>query len=166
MRTIEKYAVGKDLLDYGCYTGWMVERYAAMGPKSITGIDISEIGIQQAIKDYGHLGKFYAADAHNMPFPDNSFEVIVGRAILHHLDFESRCTRSLERYGPAVERFSWSHLGITLPRRYSAASRQGRARKTRRRFPERRSGLATRFLVMQRIDFLISPLAPWLWRRP
>jgi SAM-dependent methyltransferase len=103
--TIEKYAAGKDLLDYGCYTGSMVQQYAGFGTRSITGIDISEAGIQQAIKDYGHLAKFYVGDAHKMPFPDNSFDVIVGRAILHHLDFETalhEISRTLRPAGHAI----------------------------------------------------------------
>jgi SAM-dependent methyltransferase len=74
----------------------MVERYVEFGAGSITGIDISETGVQQAIKDYGHLAKFYAGDAHNVPFADNSFDVVVGRSILHHLDFE-RALREITR---------------------------------------------------------------------
>jgi len=85
---LEKSIQSKDLLDYGCGNGWMAERYSGFGPRSITGIDISEIGIQEAIRDFGHLASFRVADAHHLPFPDNSFDVIAGRAILHHLDFE------------------------------------------------------------------------------
>jgi ubiquinone/menaquinone biosynthesis C-methylase UbiE len=103
--TIEKSAAGKDLLDYGCYNGWMVKRYADLGTRKITGIDISDVAIQQAIKDYGHLATFYAADAHRMPFPDNSFDVIVGRSIIHHLDFEialHEISRTLRPGGRAI----------------------------------------------------------------
>jgi ubiquinone/menaquinone biosynthesis C-methylase UbiE len=94
--TLEKSIKAKDVLDYGCSNGWMVERYAEFGAGSITGIDISETGIQQAIKKYGHLAKFYAGDAHNVPFADDSFDVVVGRSILHHLDFE-RALREIMR---------------------------------------------------------------------
>jgi len=102
---LKKSIKSKDLLDYGCSNGWMVERYAEYGPRSITGIDISESGIEQAIKNYGHLAKFHVGDAHNSPFPDMSFDVIVGRSILHHLDFEralQEITRILRPGGRAI----------------------------------------------------------------
>ena len=84
---LEKSINGKDLLDYGCGNGWMVERYAGFGAKSITGIDISETGIREAVKSYGHLANFRVGDAHDVPFPDNCFDAVAGRSILHHLDF-------------------------------------------------------------------------------
>jgi SAM-dependent methyltransferase len=86
--TLEKSIKSKDLLDYGCSNGWMVERYAEFGAGSIAGIDISETGIDEAIKKYGHFAKFYVGDAHKTPFPDKCFDVVAGRSILHHLDFD------------------------------------------------------------------------------
>lgn len=102
---VKKSVKAKDLLDYGCSNGWMVEQYAELGAASITGIDISETGIAQAIQRYGHLAKFYVGDAHNVPFPDESFDVVVGRSILHHLDFEralQEITRILRPGGRAI----------------------------------------------------------------
>jgi SAM-dependent methyltransferase len=103
--TLETSIKAKDLLDYGCSNGWMVERYVEFGAGSITGIDISETGIQQAIKNYGHLASFHVGDAHNMPFPDKSFDVVAGRSILHHLDFDRalhEITRVLRPGGRAI----------------------------------------------------------------
>ena len=103
--TLEKVVKGGDMLDYGCFDGWMVDRYVRFGPKSITGIDISENGIEQAKKHYGHLAQFYVGDAHHMPFSDNSFDVITGRGILHHLDFPVALTeinRTLRPGGKAI----------------------------------------------------------------
>jgi SAM-dependent methyltransferase len=85
---VEEYARGKDILDFGCYDGWMIPRFAAMQPASITGVDISQAGIDIAIQKYGNLAKFYCGDAHATPFADNSFDLVVGRSILHHLNFE------------------------------------------------------------------------------
>jgi SAM-dependent methyltransferase len=82
-------ASGADLLDYGCYNGWMAPHYARLGPRKITGIDISEKGIELARRQYGTLADFQVGDAHAMPFPDDSFDLVVGRAILHHLDYET-----------------------------------------------------------------------------
>jgi SAM-dependent methyltransferase len=98
-RKVEEYSRGHNILDFGCYDGWMVPRLAAMQPASITGIDLSESGISDAIKKYGDLAKFHCGDAHATPFPNDSFDLVVGRSILHHLNFElglkevSRITR-------------------------------------------------------------------------
>jgi SAM-dependent methyltransferase len=85
--TISKCVPGHDILDYGCYNGWMVPRYLELNPRSITGLDISETGIAQAIASYGDRARFCVGDAHAMPFPDESLDLVVGRAILHHLDW-------------------------------------------------------------------------------
>jgi ubiquinone/menaquinone biosynthesis C-methylase UbiE len=103
--SLQKSITGKDLLDYGCSNGWMVERYAEFGAGSITGIDISETGIQQAIENYGHLAHFRVGDAHKLPFSDECFDLVVGRSILHHLDFEramNEITRVLRPGGRAI----------------------------------------------------------------
>jgi SAM-dependent methyltransferase len=89
---VAKYAKDRDMLDYGCHGGWATPRYLEMGPRSITGIDISETAIAQAIAQFGLLAKFHAGDAHHMPFADLSFDLIAGRGILHHLDL----TRSMK----------------------------------------------------------------------
>ena len=81
------FAQGADLLDYGCYDGGMLPRYLALGPRSVTGIDISETGIALARARYGRLGHFHVGDAHALPFAEASFDLVVGRAILHHLDW-------------------------------------------------------------------------------
>lgn len=88
-QAIARYAKDKDVLDYGCYDGWMTPRYRAIGPSSITGLDISENAIIKAKVKYGDVARFYTGDAHAMPFPDASFDIVVGRGILHHLDFDA-----------------------------------------------------------------------------
>lgn len=87
-QAVERWAKGKDILDYGCYDGWMTPRYQKMQPTSITGLDISETGISKARETFGDIAKFYVGDAHAMPFGDASFDLVVGRAILHHLDLK------------------------------------------------------------------------------
>jgi ubiquinone/menaquinone biosynthesis C-methylase UbiE len=87
-QTIAQYARDRDLLDYGCYDGWMTPRYLTIGPSSITGLDISENAIAQAKAKYGNVATFFAGDAHAMPFPNTSFDIVIGRGILHHLDLD------------------------------------------------------------------------------
>lgn len=80
---------GRDLLEYGCYDGWMMPVYSQSNPRRLVGIDISENAIARAQSVHGHLAQFFVADAHHLSLPDSSFDVVIGRGILHHLDFET-----------------------------------------------------------------------------
>jgi len=82
---------GKIVLDYGCgpgyRTGYLIEHDAL----HVTGIDISEGEIEQARlmaqqEGFADRTNFLAADAHATGLPDHSFDLIVGDAILHHLE--------------------------------------------------------------------------------
>jgi len=75
------------VLDYGCADGWMASKYLGLKPLEITGIDISPVAIEKA-NSLGLPAKFLVMDAHKMKFDDATFDAVIGRAILHHLDFE------------------------------------------------------------------------------
>jgi SAM-dependent methyltransferase len=80
---------GHVVLDYGCLDGGLTPKYRVLGASRVIGIDISENGIQKAKALYGHLGEFHVCDAHDMAFiNDGEIDFVVGRAVLHHLDFE------------------------------------------------------------------------------
>ncbi len=88
---------GSAVLDYGCLDGALTPKYQALGARKIVGIDISEKGIETAKRLYPQLGTFYAADAHDLSMlKDGEIDFVVGRAILHHLDFE-RAIREVVR---------------------------------------------------------------------
>lgn len=73
----------KKILDIGCGTG---EYSNSFKPKNYTGIDISSEYISHAKKT--KKGNFLVMDATNLSFPDNSFDIILIAAILHHLEDE------------------------------------------------------------------------------
>jgi ubiquinone/menaquinone biosynthesis C-methylase UbiE len=84
-------ASGKDVLDYGCGPGYLTQYLIDEGAKSVTGIDVSDAEIEQARERAERDGladrsRFVVADAHATDFPDDSFDVIVGDSILHHLE--------------------------------------------------------------------------------
>jgi ubiquinone/menaquinone biosynthesis C-methylase UbiE len=94
-RDNEAYALydpaGKDVLDYGCGPGYLTKYLVEGGAKSVTGIDVSDGEIEQARVKAEENGiadrsRFLVADAHATDFPDDSFDLIVGAAILHHLE--------------------------------------------------------------------------------
>ena len=76
------------ILDYGCLTGEFSYKLSHYHPKQVIGIDISSVGIAAAQNQYGNVAEFYVMDAHQTDFENDTFDLIVGRSILHHLDWE------------------------------------------------------------------------------
>ena len=98
VRTISPYCKDAEVLEYGCGTGWESDEWLKRGAL-LTGIDISPEGIAQAkerIAYSGYDAPYYVMDAENTRFSDGSFDMVIGNAIIHHLDL-SRCYRELVR---------------------------------------------------------------------
>ncbi len=99
---------GADLLDYGCAMGATALEWTRNGA-NVIGIDISDEAIRIARKmaiQEGVKIRFEAMDAEKMsPFTDHSFDMVVGRGILHHLDLDkslSEIARVLRQEGVAI----------------------------------------------------------------
>jgi ubiquinone/menaquinone biosynthesis C-methylase UbiE len=79
------------LLDYGCGTGKRLLKYAKDIHSGI-GIDISDASIKEAVSVKERDGltniDFAVMDAMNMTFEDRTFDVVIGTAILHHLEMK------------------------------------------------------------------------------
>lgn len=84
---IHEHVPDRTVLDYGCGNGWNSVRLLRLRPKKLVGIDISQNAIEEAIKRAGDKAEFRVMDAHKLEFPDNTFDLVVGRAILHHMEF-------------------------------------------------------------------------------
>jgi SAM-dependent methyltransferase len=89
----------KRVLEIGCGPGSVSLRLAAVA-SHVTGIDISDTAVRQATEraakaGFGHV-EFRVMNAEELDFPEQSFDFVCGRAILHHLDLE-RALRSLAR---------------------------------------------------------------------
>jgi ubiquinone/menaquinone biosynthesis C-methylase UbiE len=84
--------VNKKVLDYCCGNGGMSFAIAKMGAREITGIDISDISVENATRHSRTNGltntKFLVMDAENMQFEDGSFDIIQESGVLHHLQLE------------------------------------------------------------------------------
>jgi SAM-dependent methyltransferase len=85
---LDRAVTGRDVLEIGCGEGDLTE-HLAVRAKRVVGIDLSEGCIERANEklDPG-LSKtltFRAMDAEHLAFPGGSFDVVCGRAILHHL---------------------------------------------------------------------------------
>ncbi|HEV2974689.1 MAG TPA: class I SAM-dependent methyltransferase [Solirubrobacteraceae bacterium] len=84
---------GKTVLDYGCGPGYLTTSLFERGAEHVTGIDVSEGEVEQARESaaangFAKRSRFVAGDAHATGFDKDSFDLIVGQAIIHHLDVE------------------------------------------------------------------------------
>ena len=82
---------GKRVLLYGCGAALGARDFVDAGAASIVGFDISaaEIELGQQIareRGYADAIDLKVADAHDTGLPDDAFDLIMGTAILHHLD--------------------------------------------------------------------------------
>jgi SAM-dependent methyltransferase len=90
-RTMLGGVEGRAVLELGCGAGSFAFDLAASGAV-VTGIDISAFRLQQAEQRAAELGQditFKRMDAQRLEFPDNSFDRVVGGAILHHLELDT-----------------------------------------------------------------------------
>jgi ubiquinone/menaquinone biosynthesis C-methylase UbiE len=102
---------GASALDYGCGTGVSSLRLLSEGARHVVGIDISPKNIAEAseriatVAAAANRAEFRVMDAHQLLFPDGIFDVVVGRSILHHLEFQkavNEVVRVLRKGGAAI----------------------------------------------------------------
>jgi SAM-dependent methyltransferase len=87
LQAVEPLA-GKRVLDFGCGAGvtsaWLAQRGAM-----VTAVDISPASIERAQALAQHAGltiKLMASELTSSTFPAESFDAVVGRYVLHHID--------------------------------------------------------------------------------
>jgi ubiquinone/menaquinone biosynthesis C-methylase UbiE len=91
-RQIHERPDDTDVLEYGCGRGSAAFDLAAAGAR-VTGIDISDVAIDQATARAAELGvadrsSFLVMDAERLACADASFDLVCGTSILHHLDLD------------------------------------------------------------------------------
>lgn len=82
---------GAKVIEYGCGTGSYAFTLAKQGAELVTGIDISPLAIKIAEKEakakvITEKLSFKVMNAENLEFIPNSYDLICGSGILHHLD--------------------------------------------------------------------------------
>jgi len=83
---------GKNILDYGCASGWLSVYFAKHGAQ-LEGFDVSGKLIEAASMRASANGVSYACNfrkmtAEELEYPDEWFDFVVGISILHHVELK------------------------------------------------------------------------------
>lgn len=96
------------LLDVGCAKGFMLHDIAKAIPRiTLKGLDVSEYAIENAIEDV--KPNIQVADARELPFEDDSFDVVISINTIHNLE-KDELAKALQE----IERVSRGKSFITV----------------------------------------------------
>jgi ubiquinone/menaquinone biosynthesis C-methylase UbiE len=102
---VERYGRGKDVLEVGCGTGLLLDRFAVFANK-VSGIDLSP-GMLKLAKERGHDVREGSATA--LPFADATFDVSCSFKVLAHVKeidtALSEMTRVVKKGGHIIAEF-------------------------------------------------------------
>lgn len=109
--TFQKYfglTSKSSVLDVGCAKGFMLHDMAELIPGiTVKGVDISKYAIENVIEDMKHHVR--VANAKDLPFEDNSFDVVISINTVHNLD-RDECAVALSE----IERVSREKSFVTV----------------------------------------------------
>lgn len=114
------------VLDYGCGSGTLGMYLAHCGAQ-VRGFDLSGEAIQVAnemARHYGLSAQFEQADAEDLHLPDETFDLVVGFGVLHHVIKYPRASSQLMRIlKPGARAIFmetlWDNPAINLIRRFT-----------------------------------------------
>lgn len=82
--TAGRFVAGKRVLEVGCGTGRGLG-YLSRRASEVVGGDLSEDNLSYARAHYGDRVKLLILDACSLPFPDNSFDVVLSMEVIQYL---------------------------------------------------------------------------------
>ena len=86
-----------DVMDVGCGSGGLSAQLHEHGARSVYGFDVSRREIELARSAYGDLaGVTFGVRAADEPI-EGTFDLVIGRSILHHIDFRRVLPTLFER---------------------------------------------------------------------
>jgi 2-polyprenyl-6-hydroxyphenyl methylase / 3-demethylubiquinone-9 3-methyltransferase len=96
-------APGHKVLDVGCGGGFLSNDFAKRH-FNVTGVDLSAKSIDTALAhDVTHTAKYIVADAHTLPFEDESFDIVTSMDVLEQVkdpkEIIKECSRVLKKKG-------------------------------------------------------------------
>lgn len=177
---LARHPPGQRVLEYGCGDNPNGSLFLAARGAEVTAVDLSPIAIERAQEAARRDGveesiEFKVMNAETLDFPDDSFDLICGNGIIHHLDLDTafaELARVLKPGGRAIFRDPMGHNpAINLYRRLTPGERtndehplvMGDLDVARRYFGRVR---ARRFhiLVLAAIPFRDTRVFPYLHR--
>ena len=126
---LESNSSNSDILDYGCGVGSSLEKVIKFKPKKIIGIDISEVSIEKAKTNCGLKSniELYVDNCEKTKFENNSFDIVYGTGILHHLNIDICVSEILRILKPGGKLLFIEPLGtnplINIYRNFTPKSR-------------------------------------------
>ena len=110
---------GDRILDLGCGPASLYDRWAHLPtPDRLVGIDISDRMIDEARVRYPEA-EFVTGRAHELPFDNGSFDIVIASSVLHHIPDEhldgaiEEIVRVLDEHGRLIGRepvsSAWGH---------------------------------------------------------
>jgi len=99
-----QFVLGKQALEIGCGPGLGLG-YLSRKAERVIGGDCAEDNLRLAKQHYKSRVELILSDAHNLPFKDNCFDVVVAMAAMIYLQLDSffnECHRVLKRGGMLV----------------------------------------------------------------
>lgn len=92
-------ARGRKVLEIGCGLGTDGAQFAEAGA-DYTGVDLTEAAVDLARRRFELFdlpGKFQTADAENLAFPDDSFDLVYSHGVLHHTPETGKAIQEIHR---------------------------------------------------------------------
>jgi SAM-dependent methyltransferase len=120
---------GQRVLEIGVGLGADHEQFARAGAQ-LSGIDLTDRAIENTRRRLGVFGltsTLQVADAENLPFPDNSFDVVYSWGVIHHSPDTPKAAKEIMRVLAPGGRFAvmiyhrYSMVGYMLWLRYGLA---------------------------------------------
>ncbi len=95
---------GRRVLDMGCGDGYYTLRFWDLGrPDSVSAVDAAALAVAAADRNKGSRPiQFVIADAHHLPWADDSFDLVLIQSILHHDDTPEDMLREALRLAPSI----------------------------------------------------------------
>lgn len=90
---------GSDVLEVGCGIGTDAVNFARHGAR-YTGIDLTEASVELVRRRFaleGLTAELRTADAENLPFPDECFDLVYSHGVLHHTPDTQRAINEAHR---------------------------------------------------------------------
>ena len=119
---------GRSILDVGCGDGYYTIGYwDRCQPRALTGVDASAAAVRVAReKSEPRPIRFEVTDVHNLPFPNNSFDLALVQSTLHHDDDPPGIIREAFRVAPVllIHEPNGNNLGLKVIEKVSRYHRE------------------------------------------